>query len=188
MTRVTRRRFLALGTVAAVAAAAGVAWVQRRALRRWLVFAPPGHSSPGPLPTRAEVVLRALVPALLGEPVDPGPYVEELRWRAAHLRGHRAILVRFTEHLDAGARRAGAAGFDALPRDAQRRVLDGLRPVRGWRRAWRGLAERERAQAIEYVVRVLLTRFAGTDAWVRLGYPAWPGVPRAITTPGGAGV
>jgi hypothetical protein len=187
MTRLSRRRFLTVAAAAALATAAGAAWTKRRALRQWLVFAPPGRTPVGPLPTRTEVVMRALVPALLGEPIEPGHYLDDLRWRAEHLPGHRGVMVRFAADLDAAARRRGATGFDTLPREAQRAVLASLRPLRGWRRAWRGLAERGRAQASEHVVRVLLARFAGTDAWVRLGYPAWPGVPRAITTPHGAG-
>lgn len=188
MSHLTRRRFLTVAAAAALATAAGAAWTRRREVRRWLVFAPPDRSPTGPLPVRTEVVLRAMVVALLGEPLDPAHYLDDLRWRAAHLRGHRALLVRFAADLDAAARRDGAAGFEALPRERQRRALDALRPVRGWRRAWRGLAARPTARASEHVVRAVLTRFAGTDAWVRLGYPAWPGVPRAITTPRGAGV
>ncbi len=181
MTPIGRRRFLTLTGAAALAVAAGAAWTQRRALRRWVLYAPPDRSAPGPLSTRAGAVLAAVVPALLGDPVDPAPYVASLRWRAERLPGHRALTECFVAFLDAEARRAGAPGFETLPRDRQREALAAVRPIRGWRRAWRGLAAHEQARSSEHVVRAILAQFASTDAWVRIGYPAWPGVPRSIT-------
>ncbi len=187
MTRISRRRFLTLGAAAALALAAGAAWTQRRALRRWALDAPLDRSAPGPLSTRAGTVLGAVVVALLGEPIDPGHYVEAFRWRAENLPGHRSLVERFVARLDAAGRAAGAAGFAELPRAGQRRLLAELRPLRGWRRGWRGLVAHERARDSQHIVRTLLARFAATDAWVRLGYDAWPGVPRALTAPRGSG-
>jgi hypothetical protein len=182
---ITRRRFLALGTVAVVGAAAGTAYVKRGALKRWAAYAPPDHSPTGPLSARADAVMRSAVTALLGEPIDPARYLERLNWRAENLRGHRAMVERFVVRLDAAARRAGADGFEALRRDAQRRILHTVRPVRGWRRAVRGVLQHERARDSEQVVRSILAHFASTDGWVRIGYEAWPGVPRAIAVTGG---
>jgi hypothetical protein len=182
---ITRRRFLVLGAVAAVGAAAGAAFVKRGALRRWVAFAPPDHSPTGPLSARALVVMRAVVVALLGEPIDPSRYVARLDWRARDLRGHRAMVERFVVRMDAAARRAGADGFEALAPAAQRRVLVTVRPARGWRRAVRGVLDHERARDSEQVVRAVLMQFATSDAWVRTGYEAWPGVPRSIAVAGG---
>jgi hypothetical protein len=78
-------------------------------------------------------------------------------------------------------------GFAELPPAGQWRLLAEMRPVRGWRRAWRGLVAHERARDSQHVVRTVLAQFAATDAWVRLGYEAWPGVPRALTVRGGSG-
>jgi hypothetical protein len=181
----SRRRFAVLAAVAVAAAgtAAGAAWLRRRALRRWLVRVPPGRERPGPLTTRAEDVLRAVAPALLGEPLDVEHYVRFFRWRAEHVAGHRALVERFAARLDRAAARRGAAGFESLEREAQRAVLAGLRPARGWRRAARAVFDRDRARETEHVVRAFLGVFAATEAWVRAGYETWPGTPRLLTVP-----
>ncbi len=187
MTRLTRRRFIAIAALAAASMSAGAAWTQRRAVKRWLLHAPPDRSAPGPLSLRAEVVLRAAVPALLGEPIDPAHYVSGFQWRAARLPGHRERVERFAEHLDAGARRFRKRGFEELTRAQQQRLLADVRPLHGWRRVWRSVSDHDRARDAEQVVGGMLATFASTDAWVRLGYEAWPGTPRGITVAGGAG-
>jgi hypothetical protein len=110
--------------------------------------------------------------------------VRFFRWRAEHLPGHRALIERFAARLDAAARRAGAGGFEELPPAAQARLLARLAPARGWRRVWRGIADRATARDSEQVVREFLRVFARTDAWLRSGYEAWPGTPRSVTVPG----
>jgi hypothetical protein len=179
----TRRRFVTLAGLVLVAGAAGVSWLRRDTLRRWLIDAPPDASRVGPLSPRAETVVRAVAVAMFGEPIDTDHYLRVFAYRAEHVPGHRQMFESFASHLDQAARYAGAKGFESLPLEHQRRLLADLRPARGWRRAWRGVADRERARDSEQVVRAYMWVFAGTDAWLRSGYEAWPATPRLITVP-----
>jgi hypothetical protein len=45
----------------------------------------------------------------------------------------------------------------------------------------RTLFGRDDQRFTRYVVREVFRIFSRTDAWLRVGYAAWPGVPRAIT-------
>ncbi len=178
----TRRRFLALFGLAAVAAA--TLWVRRGVVARWLFSAPLSPSRPGPLRDSTADVLRAAVLALLEGRVEPAHYMESFHWRAAHVPGARALYERFEATVDRAARRAGHPGFRSAPRQRQQQILRAMMPARGWTRVRRALVARDEARYARHIVREVFRKFAATDAWILAGYDAWPGLPRAIAHPG----
>jgi hypothetical protein len=190
MSPMTRRRFLAAATVVAIGLAAGVAGVRRRRILAWLARPEIAPAPVGPLAAGTSATLLAMARTMLGEPITAATYTDFFEWRAAHLSGHRAVYESFAAHLDAQARRSGAAGFAAAGADVRRRVLAGLEPTRGWRRAGDGLLRRDVVRWRQQVMRETLRLFAHTDAWTRLGYdyaPATPaGLEAAMTPPRGA--
>jgi hypothetical protein len=177
---VTRRRFLVTLALAAAALAGGTAWSRRAALSRWLVSVPLDDTPPGPLDDATVQVLLATTQTLLGDGIEPGHYEEYFRWRAEHLRGHRSLYVQFAAALDRAARGLGHPDFVRCPPDAKARILDSLRPVRGWRQASRAIVSRSTARYATHIVRGIFQMFASTDAWILSGYDSWPGQPRGL--------
>ncbi len=174
----TRRRFL--GVLGLTAVAAGVAWVRRDPLARWLFTAPLPWAPPGRLRDSTSDVLRTTVLALLEDRVEPAPYVAAFAWQAEHVAGARATFERFEAAVDRAARGAGATGFRFATRAQQRRILRGMMPARGVDRVRRALFARDEDRYARHVVRRVFQRFARTDAYVMAGYGAWPGMPRAL--------
>lgn len=177
--RFARRRFLAALGVAA-AAAAGFGWSRREPLARWLLGVTLGGERPGPLRDATAATLRAATLALLHDRVEPSHYLEAFRWRAANVRGARALYERFEAAVDRAAARAGHDAFRFAPPEARRRILERMLPARGWTRVRRALVGRDESRWARHVVREIFRRFSRTDAWVLSGYDAWPGMPRAI--------
>jgi hypothetical protein len=127
--------------------------------------------------------LLAATRAIVLEPIDAAHYAAFLRWRAEHLPGHYALYERFRGTLDSIARREEGLPFARCSLASQRRILrpalevpfrqaPGGRPARGDERDW--------ALYHRHIVRELLALFARTDAWILLGYEAWPGTPRGF--------
>jgi hypothetical protein len=177
----SRRRVLAL-LAAAVIVGAGAAFTRRSAILRWLATAPLGGERPGRLGDAAADTLDATVLALLDARVERTHYAEFFRWRAENVPGMRALFERFAVQLDSEARRHGARSFVAAPRAAQRAILDRYHRVRGRDRVVRSVFARDEQRFARYIVREVFRMFSRTDAWVLSGYPAWPGMPRAIAS------
>lgn len=179
--RTSRRRFLAwLGL--GVGTIAGAAWLGRGSARRWLAAI---HLAPGPtgaLRASTAATLRATVLALLDERAETSHYLAEFEWRARRLSGARDLYERYERAVDRAARRAGHAGFRSAPLASQRRIVEALLPARGMRQVGRVLFARDDSRFARHVVRAVFRRFARTDAWLRAGYTAWPGMPRALAS------
>lgn len=181
---VSRRTLLKGGAVAAGAAAA---WGGIEAIpgftRRWLDAlrraADPElpEAPPGPLDTATLATLLAAARALVGDAARRPQYGELLRSRAEAVAGYRRLYRRFAARLEA---EAGPGGLGNLPEGEARRIVARLAPPGRLRRLRLGLAEDERGLFRSRVVLELLGLYAATDAWIALGYDAWPGTPRGL--------
>jgi hypothetical protein len=166
----------------ALAATVGAwaSWTRRDAMRLWLLDPPLGDAPPGRLDPSTADVLAATVTALVDTRVEPVHYLEMFRWRAEHVPGARALYRRFEHHVERAAAAAGAASYVDAPLELRRRILAGLRPARGRGRLGRVLLARDEDRIARHVVREVYRHFARTDAWLRVGYESWPGMPRGI--------
>jgi hypothetical protein len=128
--------------------------------------------------------LLAAARAIVLEPIDAAHYAAFLRWRAEHLPGHYALYERFRATVNGIARREEGLPFDQCAVASQRRILRPALEARSEqsarRRPPRG-DERDWALYQRHIVREVLTLFARTDAWILLGYEAWPGTARGFT-------
>ena len=127
--------------------------------------------------------LLAAVRAIILEPIDAAHYATFLNWRAEHLPGYHALYERFRATVDGVARREEGLPFAQCAVASQRRILRPALDVSPEQRP-RNLPPRgdERDWALYhlYIVREVLALFARTDAWILLGYEAWPGTPRGF--------
>ena len=127
--------------------------------------------------------LLAAVRAIVLEPIDAAHYAAFLRWRAEHLPGHYALYERFRATVDGIARVEEGLPFAECPMASQRRILRPALKVRSPQTAIGRFAhgdERDWALYHRHIVREVLALFARTDAWILLGYEAWPGTPRGF--------
>ncbi len=179
----SRRGFLELGAALTAAAASWGAW---RIFRTAEPPAPPAlpDAPPGPLGASTMAALLAAAEAAIGFPIERAHYEEYFRWRAAHLHGYRALYRRFEVVVDRDAHRLAGCAYAACTAALRRRILDHSsragRPKTAWDRLRVGLAGRDWLLYEQYVLGEALALFARTDAWVVLGYDAWPGTPRGL--------
>jgi len=127
--------------------------------------------------------LLAATRAIVLEPIDAAHYAAFLRWRAEHLPGHYALYERFRATVDGIARVEEGLPFAECPVASQRRILRPALKVRSPQTAIGRFAhgdERDWALYHRHIVREVLALFARTDAWILLGYEAWPGTPRGF--------
>jgi hypothetical protein len=186
---IPRRRFLGLIGITGVAAVLG-AWFfrlpaqgigQLTALRGRL--RPRLHPTPpGPLSRGALEVLEAATGTLVDMSVDLARYSVFFTWRAANLPGYRDLYERFAAVLNDGARSATGRRFVECDVGTRRRLLQNVQlDSRGVHAAVRVVTDRQWLRFEQYIVRQVLELFARTDAWVLLGYEAWPGTPRGLS-------
>ena len=128
--------------------------------------------------------LLAATRAIVLEPIDAAHYAAFLRWRAEHLPGHHALYERFRATVDGIARREEGLPFAQCAVASQRRILRPALDVRLEQTARSRPPRRdERDWALyhRHIIREVLALFARTDAWILLGYEAWPGTARGFT-------
>lgn len=128
--------------------------------------------------------LLAAAAAVAGAPIRQEHYAAFFRWRAAHLRGHLKLYQRFCAAVDRAARGANRTAFADCPPQVQHRILERAFRARAdaavpgpWLRR---LREHDWQLYERHILRETLALFAATDAWVLLGYDAWPGTPRGF--------
>jgi len=184
--RLFRRAFIGL-------LAAGAAGLTASALRLVGPFRsvprPPGPptlsgTATGAVSAETLETLLAATRAVVLEPIEATHYAAFFRWRAAHLPGHYALYERFRATVDGIARREEGLLFAQCAVASQRRILRPALDVRSEQAARSRPASRdERDWALyhRHIVREVLALFARTDAWILLGYDAWPGTPRGFT-------
>jgi len=183
--RLSRREFLvALAGATAAAAGLGLPVVYQYVNQTRQLSLP--DVPPGRLDTASLRTLRAATEAIfIAYPVDLDRYTAFFTFHAENIAGYAAIYTGFTQELDRSARwsyrrsfancsiadRRGvlAAWFD-IPETREERLLAS---------ATRGITWMRFSQ---YVVTEILTLFMNTDAWIMVGYEAWPGMPRGLDT------
>ena len=189
----SRRRFLRLSVVIVVgaitvlmAAQSAKAWLlaQFRALYARLLSPELEDAPTGPLSAGALNVLLVTTGALAGVPVQIAHYEDFFRWRAENVRGYKTLYEQFAAALDRRARRSVGCDFVDCSRQMQQKMLEELPQVRSadtrWHRVRVAVLEREWLRFDQYIVHDILLLFLRTDAWIMLGYEAWPGTPRGL--------
>ena len=181
----SRRALIGMLSVGATAVTAGafrwVAWHHGPPRPVWppaLDAAPTGAITADGLRT-----LQAAARAIVLEPIDTAHYGGFFRWRAEHLPGHYALYERFRATVDGIASREEGLPFALCAVTSQRRILQPALDVRSEQPARSRPAskdERDWALYHRHIVREVLALFARTDAWILLGYEAWPGTPRGF--------
>ncbi len=181
----SRRTFLAALSAGAAGSAAllGVLGAARVVGRR---LGPPAvdDAATGELGANQLRTLLAATAAVAGAAIRQEHYAAFFRWRAAHLRGHLRLYQRFCAAVDRAARGANRTAFADCPAEAQYRILE--RAFRA--RADAALHGPSLRRLLDYdwqlyerhILREVLALFAATDAWLLLGYDAWPGTPRGF--------
>ena len=187
---ISRRRFLGLVGVVAIASIVA-AWLPTQWARQLVARARDWYrartdpelprTAPGPLSPRTLEVVQTTTARLVDTPVELSHYTRYFEFRAENLPGYREVYERFAQTLDAAAKRASHVGFVECPPAVQLRVLENTVPTPGPVGALiGGMFDRTPQLFHKYVVREILALFVRTDAWVLLGYEAWPGKPRGL--------
>jgi hypothetical protein len=182
----SRRGFLGAVSVGAAAAGAsglGVLRAARVVARR---LGPPvvDDATPGELGADQLQTLLAAAAAVAGATIRQEHYAAFFQWRAAHVHGHLRLYERFCAAVDRAARGLEGVTFAGCSPATQHRILD--RAFRARTDAavpgpWlRRLREYDWQLYERHILREVLALFAVTDAWLLLGYDAWPGTPRGF--------
>ncbi len=181
----SRRQFLsALVGVTAAAVSLGAPVVYQTLQRARRIPLP--EAPPGPLPADTATVLRALVEALfIAHPVDTERYLRYYGFHAEKIPGYRQVYIQFAQELEWAARWLYRRPFVECSKLERRQVL----------RPWWSLPQSRQDEIItaifqgtawmqhaQYVLRETLQLFMNTDAWIMVGYEAWPGMPRGLET------
>ncbi len=183
LSRRTFLRAVSVGAAAGSTAALGLLGAARLVTRR---LGPPvvDDAATGELSVTQLRTLLAAAAAVAGAPIRQEHYAAFFRWRAAHLRGHRRLYARFCAAVDRAAWGAEGVAFADSPTEAQHRILERAFRARAdaavpgpWLRR---LLEYDWHLYERHILREVLAVFAATDAWLLLGYDAWPGSPRGF--------
>ena len=180
----SRRRFLkilAIGSLGTAVVAFAVLRLRYRAIREWWLRLDT-DAAPGEIHEGAVRTLLAVTETVTNPGVELAHYEAFFRWRARTLPGHKALYERLAVVIDRDAQaRAGRPFADCTGPD-RAAVLGRLEKLRRsrLRRALAAALDRDWLMLDVHCVQPVLDLFARTDAWVLLGYPAWPGTPRGF--------
>jgi hypothetical protein len=125
-------------------------------------------SETGPLDAPTLDILMATAEAVIGSKPLRGNYAAYYGYQSLHRPGHRAIYCRFANEISRAVR--GATDPFVVQSIAER--LEVTNAIRGQRR----LAAHFEIPIFQETLAV----FMKTDAWIKLGYLAWPGTPRGV--------
>ncbi len=150
----------------------------------WLAFPGLDNTPTGPLNEQTLKALLATTEVLADNPVEKTHYERFFQWRSENLRGYKNLYERFLRTVNDSARRSHGCDFAECEVATRRRILERSFQVRNassrLEKVRIGVLERDWVQFDEYIVREVLSLFARTDAWIALGYDAWPGMPRGF--------
>ena len=188
----TRRSLLKLGfgALGALTVAGGaVRWFFWRPLKNaYMAVAYPALAPEirGRLDAVTIRALDATAEALLGFPAPPR-YRRYFEWHATHVAGYRAIYRSFADYLANRARTDHGMAFSDCSRGQKRAILSAVLDARADHklgtdlgRIWRGVARKDLVQYDAYILREILDLYAKTDAWLAIGYDAFPGKPAGL--------
>jgi hypothetical protein len=119
--------------------------------------------------------LLAMTTALFTTEVETQHYAEFFRWRSENLRGYRSLYERFAVAVDRAAQDARGSDFASCDAAVRREILQGLKPG-----AYAPIFARDRLRFEKYIFQETFALFTRTDAWIWLGYEAWPGTRRGL--------
>lgn len=178
-----RRRFLifaGLGTATAATLVVAGKWSLGPLRERY--YRLDGDVPPGSLGTTSLRTLMAVVDTLIGGAFERHHYEDYFDWHARTRPGYRGLYARSANMVDRLSSRVAGTEFADLGFEERRRLLDALLEFHGsgWRKVWNAVSNREVLLFDRYVVQPVLTLYRNTDAWIHLGYPAWPGQPRGL--------
>lgn len=184
MDRMTRRRFLKIALVVGASATTlgVVAWRFPIGTLRERYYRLATDVAPAPLNEQVRRTLIAVVEVLIGAPFEPAHYEDFFSWYAENLPGYRGLYQRMSVMLDRMGAASAQKPFADLSLDKRRVIVDVLLESRGNRlhKLWVGVFHRENLHFDRYIVQPVLELYANTDAWIHLGYAAWPGQPRGL--------
>jgi hypothetical protein len=170
---ISRRRLFQL-MKAAAGATAGVG-IQTRLRRLGINVAAADAKVPAPLSSDCTATLVSLARALVGDDVEVNIYRQFFGWRAEHLPGIRDAYEELARQLDIAARKRHGLRFAESDLQGRATIIHDLvdpSPDAVIKGALTSTARAVRAD--------VFALYAGTDAWLALGYDDWPGVPRGL--------
>lgn len=183
MTTRGRRRFLKLAlasTGIAVTGAVG-AWFARDRLRGYL-YRLPTEVAPGALHADTMGTLLAVTVSLLGDRIERGHYRDYFSWYAGQVAGYKGAYERIAAMLDHATLATEQRVFVQCEAGMQRKLVESLRAARDnrWLTVVTGIRDRDRLLLERYLVEPVLALYGRTDAWIAIGYDAWPGQARGF--------
>lgn len=154
------------------------------ALSVWYCRIRYGKGRPGQLGGDALEVLRATTDALLGDTVvEMGPYEDYFRWRSENVSGYKSCYEQFSEVVNQAAVQATGRRFGDGERAFRRLILEEAFQARNAGIKLKGGiqdCQKDWRHFDKYIVQEIFQQFDRRDAWVRLGYEAWPGQPQGL--------
>lgn len=137
----------------------------------------------GRLDSTTLTVLIDVAELLLGAP-PAARYSRYFEWHATHVDGYLSLYGEFVAYLDAQARKHQGLSFVDCSVEDRRAILMGIMRQRvdprmgsDLTRFWRGATHRRLVLFDRFVLQEILNLYSKTDAWLALGYEAFPGMP-----------
>jgi hypothetical protein len=178
--KLSRRAFVVSAFGLAIAAAGGGVLLWRRRRRAAVPAVEPGPT--GEIDDATYAVLLATPGALVDGDVELEHYRDFFRFRAARVPGYLDLYRAFAQSVAEATRRLGVGELASAPPATRREVIvEGcFSRALGAGRLAGGPDDETRARFELYVAREILELFNATDAWILLGYDAWPGTARGL--------
>jgi hypothetical protein len=124
--------------------------------------------------------ITALPEALVDRPLERARYEDFYRFRAENVPGYHTLYAHFAAAADSKSEALFSKRFSDATYAERRAVLDELHQPRDRRVRVRPLFDPWPGRYQRFLIRETLALYDDTDAWLELGYGAWPGMPRTI--------
>lgn len=126
------------------------------------------------------LTLESAVTTLLQLDIELVYYQNYFKWRAENLEGYKVIYQEFENFLNQAAKKFSKPSFVKCDSDLQRSIIDLILPKNSLERIRNFFLHDERIIYEKFVLREIFRLFTCTDAWIFLGYEAWPGIARGL--------
>lgn len=188
----SRRRLLrlGLGALGALAIAGGatrwIPWGRLKDEYLRIAYPPLDSGLPGRLDPASLATLEAVTEVLIGGP-PAARYGRYFVWHATHVDGYRSIYTAFCAYMEAQVRSSGDPSFVECSPGRQQEILSAIMRRRAHHvigsdlyRFWNGVVHRRLVLFDRYILQEILNLYFKTDAWLAVGYEAYPGVPTGL--------
>ncbi|MCB9454512.1 MAG: hypothetical protein H6671_00835 [Anaerolineaceae bacterium] len=180
---ITRRQFLlTFAGATAIAAGVGIPFVLNYVEQIRLLPLP--DIPPGPMDDVVRETMRAVITTIfVNFPVDADRYEQYLVYHAEKINGYGKVYQDFVTELNRDSAYTYSKTFvDCNERERRFVLAPWLRmPITRDERLMDGFGHGIFSlQVSQHIFRELLTMFMNTDAWIAVGYEAWPGMPRGL--------